>query len=236
LQAQGIGNVTAGLIGGLPLTSVIVRSSANVNAGAQTKMSTIFHGILLLSCVAFIPFVLNLIPKAALAAILIFTGYKLAKPALFKAFYKKGWDAFLPFIITIAAILATDLLKGVVIGIGVGLFFAFRSNFRLAVFVVNDDNKYLFRLRKDVSFLNKPIIKRNLEKVPENSLVIIDTTRADFIDKDVIETIEDFMIHAPLKGITVELKKSGSRDQGFKANGTRVYKEASPVPEPEKVH
>ncbi|PZR23246.1 MAG: hypothetical protein DI535_24485 [Citrobacter freundii] len=215
LKAQGVGNIVSGLLGGLPVTSVIVRSSANVNSGAKTKMSAILHGSLLLLCVAFIPAILNLIPKSALAAILIFTGYKLAKPSLFINFYKKGWDSFLPFVITIVAILATDLLKGVIIGIGVGLFFAFRSNFRSAVFVVNDDNKYLFRLRKDVSFLNKAIIKRKLEEVPENSYVFIDTTRADYIDRDVVETIEDFMIAAPLKNIDVELKKSKVKDQGF---------------------
>jgi MFS superfamily sulfate permease-like transporter len=215
LKAQGLGNLVSGLVGGLPVTSVIVRSSANVNAGARTKMSAIYHGMLLLLCVAFIPVVLNLIPKAALAAVLIFTGYKLAKPALFIAFYKKGWDQFLPFVITIAAILATDLLKGVIIGIGVGLFFVIRSNFRSSVFVVSDANKYLFRLRKDVSFLNKPIIKNRLEKVPSGSYVLIDASRADFIDKDIIETIEDFLIHAPLKDITVELKVSSTRDQGF---------------------
>lgn len=215
LKAQGLGNMVSGMIGGLPVTSVIVRSSANVNSGAKTKMSTIYHGTLLLLCVAFIPAILNLIPKAALAAILIFTGYKLAKPALFIAFYKKGWDQFLPFVFTIVAILATDLLKGVIIGIGVGLFFAFRSNFKAAVFVVNDDNKYLFRLRKDVSFLNKALIKQNLEKVPDNSYVLIDTTRADYIDRDVIETIEDFTISAPLKNIEVELKVSRMKDQGF---------------------
>lgn len=215
LKAQGIGNIVSGLLGGIPVTSVIVRSSANVNSGAKTKMSTVYHGILLLSSVALIPVVLNFIPKAALAAILIYTGYKLAKPALFKAFYKKGWDQFLPFVITIAAILATDLLKGVIFGIFVGLFFVMRSNFRKAVFVVHDEGKYLFRLRKDVSFLNKAIIKNKLESVPENGEVIIDTMRADFIDKDVVEVIEDFMIHAPLKNIRVELKTSGFVDHGF---------------------
>lgn len=215
LKAQGLGNIVSGLVGGLPITSVIVRSSANVNSGAKTKVSTILHGTLLLLCVAFIPAILNLIPKSALAAILIFTGYKLAKPSLFINFYKKGWDSFLPFVITIVAILMTDLLKGVIIGIGVGLFFAFRSNFRSAVFVVNDDNKYLFRLRKDVSFLNKAIIKRKLEEVPANSYVFIDTTRADFIDRDVVETIEDFMIAAPLKNIEVELRRSKTKEQGF---------------------
>jgi MFS superfamily sulfate permease-like transporter len=215
LKAQGIGNLISGLIGGLPVTSVIVRSSANVNAGAKSKSSTIMHGALLLISVALIPVVLNLIPKAALAAILIFTGYKLAKPALFIAHFKKGWDQFLPFVITIIAILLTDLLIGVVIGIGVGIFFVMRSNFRTAVFIVHDDNKYLFRLRKDVSFLNKPIIKNKLEDVPENSQVLIDATRADFIDKDIIEVIEDFMIHAPLKNIQVEIKTNMFNGQGF---------------------
>jgi len=215
LKAQGVGNMVSGLIGGLPVTSVIVRSSANVNAGAQTKLSTIMHGLLLLLCVALLPNLLNLIPNAALAAVLIFTGYKLAKPSLFMAFYKKGWDQFIPFVVTVAAILLTDLLIGVLIGIAIGLVFVLRSNFKSAVFVVHDSNKYLFRLRKDVSFLNKPIIKNKLEDVPEDSSVLIDASRADFIDKDIVEVIEDFMIHAPLKNIKVELKTSGFRNHGF---------------------
>lgn len=215
LKAQGVGNVVSGLIGGLPVTSVIVRSSANVNAGAKSKLSTMLHGTLLLLSVAFIPAILNLIPKAALAAILIFTGYKLAKPSLFKVFYKKGWDQFVPFVITIVAILLTDLLKGVMIGVGLGLFYILRSNFRTAVFVVNDENRYLFRMRKDVSFLNKPIIKGKLESVPENGYVLIDASRADFIDKDIVEVIEDFTLHAHLKNIKVEIKRSTYKDQGF---------------------
>lgn len=208
LKAQGLGNIVSGMLGGLPLTSVVVRSSANVNAGAKSKLSTILHGVFLLACVVFIPFILNKIPLAALAAVLIFTGYKLAKVSLFKDFYQKGWDQFVPFVITILAILATDLLKGILIGIAVGLFFMIRSNFRSAVLVVNDDNKYLFRLRKDVSFLNKPIVKKKLEDVPKNASVLIDATRADFIDKDVIEEINNFMVHAHLKNIKVEIKKS----------------------------
>lgn len=215
LKAQGVGNMLSGLIGGLPITSVIVRSSANVNAGAKSKMSAIYHGILLLICVAFIPALLNLIPKSALAAVLIYTGYKLAKPALFKAYYKKGLDQFLPFVITIGAILLTDLLIGVLIGIGVGLFFIVRSNFKTSVFIVHDHNRYLIRLRKDVSFLNKPVIKNKLEEIPENASVLIDTSRADFIDKDIIEVIEDFSIHAPLKNIRVQIKENNSRKQGF---------------------
>jgi MFS superfamily sulfate permease-like transporter len=208
LKAQGIGNIVSGLIGGLPITSVVVRSSSNVNAGAKTKFSTILHGTFLLLCVLFIPYILNKIPLAALAAILIFTGYKLAKVSLFKDFYQKGWDQFVPFVVTIAAILTTDLLKGIIIGIGVGLFYMIRSNFRSSVLVVNDENKFLFRLRKDVSFLNKPIIKRKLEEVPQNAFVLIDATRADFIDKDVIEEVNNFMAHAHLKNIRVEIKAS----------------------------
>jgi MFS superfamily sulfate permease-like transporter len=215
LKAQGIGNILSGFLGGLPLTSVIVRSSANVNAGAKTKMSAVYHGILLLVCVAFIPAYLNQIPKAALAAILIYTGYKLAKPSLFKMHFKKGWDQFLPFVTTIAAILVTDLLVGIMIGIAVGIFFVVRSNFRTSVFIVHDHNRYLFRLRKDVSFLNKLNLKNKLEEVPAGSSVLIDATRADFIDKDVVEVIEDFMIHAPLKNIRVELKRSHYKKQGF---------------------
>ena len=208
LKAQGLGNIFSGMLGGLPLTSVVVRSSANVTAGAKTKMSAILHGAFMLLCVAFIPFILNKIPLSALAAILIFTGYKLAKVSMFKEFYQRGWDQFMPFVITIIAILMTDLLKGIIMGIGVGLFFMIRSNFRSSVFIVNDDNKYLFRLRKDVSFLNKPIVKKKLEEVPANTFVLIDATRADFIDKDVIEEINNFMVHAHLKNIKVEIKKS----------------------------
>lgn len=215
LKAQGAGNLLSGLIGGLPVTSVIVRTSANANAGAKSKLSSIIHGFLLLLCVALIPTILNLIPLPALAAVLIYTGFKLAKPAIFKEFYTKGFDQFIPFVVTIVAILLTDLLVGILIGCVVGLFFVMRSNFRSAVFVVNDDKNYLFRLRKDVSYLNKPIIKRKLAKVPDGAFVLIDATRADFLDRDVVEVIEDFMISAPVRNITVELKKSSYKEQGF---------------------
>lgn len=208
LKAQGIGNIVSGLIGGLPLTSVIVRSSANVNSGARTKLSAILHGLLMLVCVAFIPGVLNLIPLSSLAAILIFTGYKLVKLPLVREFYQKGWDQFVPFCVTIIAILLTDLLVGILIGIVVGLSFMIRSNFRSSVMLVSDQGQYLMRLRKDVSFLNKPIVKSTLESIPENSYVIIDASRADFIDKDVIDTINEFLAHAYLRNIRVDVKKS----------------------------
>jgi MFS superfamily sulfate permease-like transporter len=215
LKAQGIGNMISGLIGGLPVTSVIVRTSANVNAGAKTKSSTIMHGLLLLLCVALIPALLNRIPYSSLAAILIYTGYKLTKVTLYTDYFRRGWDQFVPFVVTVLAILFTDLLIGILIGCCVGLFFVMRSNFKSAVFVVNDNKNYLFRLRKDVSFLNKPIIKNKLEQVPQDSYVLIDAARADFIDKDVIEVIEDFMKRAHLKSIKVDLKKSAHKEQGF---------------------
>ena len=208
LKAQGVGNIVSGSIGGLPLTSVIVRSSANVHAGAKSKLSTILHGIFLLISVLCIPHLLNKIPYAALAAILIYTGYKLAKISLFKEFFTKGWDQFIPFITTIAAILITDLLKGIIIGIAVGMYFVLKSNFKSAIFVINDNDNFLFRFRKDVSFLNKPIIKQKLEQVPNNAYVLIDTTKADFIDKDIIDTINEFTLHAPIKNIRVQIKRS----------------------------
>jgi MFS superfamily sulfate permease-like transporter len=208
LRAQGIGNMVSGLLGGLPITSVIVRSSANLNAGARSRFSTIFHGSLLLLSVLLIPQLLNAIPLSALAAILVMTGYKLAKPTIFKELHSKGWDQFIPFVVTIAAILLTDLLIGILIGIGVALFFVIRSNFHSAVMTVHDGNRLLMRFRKDVSFLNKPIVKEKLEAVPENSAVLIDLTRADYIDKDVVDVINEFMHHAHLKNIRVYLRKS----------------------------
>jgi MFS superfamily sulfate permease-like transporter len=208
LKAQGVGNIISGLLGGLPITSVIVRSSANVNAGGISKTSTIMHGILLFASVILIPDLLNKIPLAALAAILIFTGYKLAKIPMIKEFYQKGWDQFIPFIVTVIAILLSDLLIGIFIGAAVALFFMLRSNFRSSVLVVRDKTNYLLRLRKDVSFLNKPIIKRKLEEIPPNSYIIIDSSRADFIDKDIVDVINEYKQHAGLKNISVEIKKN----------------------------
>lgn len=212
LIAQGSGNIVSGFLGGLPLTSVIVRSSANVNAGARTKMSAILHGLMIFTCVAFVPGLLNMIPKASLAAILVFTGYKLAKPSLFKEHFRNGWDQFMPFVITLLAIVMTDLLKGVLIGIIVGLFYVVRSNFRTAIFVVNDNNRYLIRMRKDVSFFVKPRLKQMLEEVPENSTLIIDLTRVEFIDKDILDTIDEYTQHAHLKNIRVDIKQTTYND------------------------
>ncbi len=222
LKAQGVGNIVSGLLGGLPLTSVIVRSSANVNAGAKTKWSAIFHGLLLLGSVALIPQILNLIPKASLAAILIYTGFKLAAPSIFLAHYKKGRDQFLPFVITVLAILFTDLLIGIVVGCISGLFFVLHSNFHSAIIATKDGNNNLIRLRKDVSYLNKPILKRHLLAIPNGGYVLIDAASADFIDLDVVEVIEDFIKEASLRNIRVELKRNIHKNQGFSADAPLV--------------
>lgn len=207
LKAQGVSNLLSGFFGGLPITSVIVRSSANLNAGAKSRMSSILHGIFILVFVVFLASVLNTIPIAALAALLIHTGYKLASISLFKKFYQKGWDQFLPMIITVIAILLTDLLYGVLIGIASGLFFVLKSNFHSAIFVIQDKNQFLFRLRKDVSFLNKPILRKKLEEVPPNSYVLIDLSNADFIDQDIRAVIDDFSKHAALSNIQLEIEE-----------------------------
>jgi MFS superfamily sulfate permease-like transporter len=222
LKAQGVGNIVSGLLGGLPLTSVIVRGSANVEAGAKSKFSAIMHGFLILLSVLFIPGLLNKIPLSALAAILIMTGYKLVKPSIFKEIYQKGWDQFIPFMVTLVAILFTDLLVGIIIGTIVALFSLIKSNFKSAVMVVHDDNKYLVRFRKDISFLNKPIVKEKLESVPADAYVLIDMTRADFIDKDIIDVVNEFLKHAHLKNIIVEIKKSR-----FKADHQLVHDQST---------
>lgn len=218
LRAQGIGNFASGLIGGLPITSVIVRSSANVSAGARTKISSISHGILLLLTAFFIPGLLNKIPLSALAAILLTVGYKLAKPSLFADMFKRGWDQFIPFIVTVIAILVSDLLIGIAIGMTLGLIFILKTNFHQALFSVNEDGNYLIRLTKDVSFLNKAVLRRTFREIPDNSYVIIDGSRSTFIDSDIMETIEDFQKGSANRNIVVELKHSVSASNSiFKA-------------------
>jgi MFS superfamily sulfate permease-like transporter len=215
LVAQGTGNIVSGLLGGIPVTAVIVRSSANITAGAKTKLSAILHGILLLVCVVFIPNILNLIPYSALAAILIFVGFKLAKPAVFKEIFKRGWPQFVPFVITIFAILFTDLLIGIFVGIMVALFYLIRSNYRQAVLVVNDGNNYLMRFRSEVSFLNKSFVRNWLETIPPRSHVLIDSSNSHYIDNDIIQDVYDFLEHAHLKEISVQFKKSKNGKDHF---------------------
>lgn len=210
LIAQGAGNMVSGLIGGLPVTQVIVRSSANINAGAKTKLSAIFHGLLLFGCALLIPTLLNKIPLACLAAVLLVTGYKLAKVSLFKSMYKIGWDQFLPFIITVLAILFTDLLKGIAIGMVVAIFFILRRNFRTSYFFhkenVHEGEVIRIKFSEEVTFLNKASIQLMLDELPENSKVVLDGTGSVNIDYDVLEIIQNFREHAAVsKNVQLEL-------------------------------
>ena len=210
LFAQGIGNATSGLLGGIPMTSVIVRSSANVNSGGRTRQSAILHGIWLLLAVITIPKIINLIPLSCLAAILLHTGYKLAKPASFKQMWHKGLDQFVPFIVTIVAVVFTDLLTGVGIGLLVAMFYILRNNlsnaFEYDVEENEDGAKITFTLAEEVTFLNKAAIQKALYGLPRRiNEIIIDGSQSRFIDKDVIEVIKDFEQHAVSKGKTIEL-------------------------------
>lgn len=207
LKAQGVGNFISGMLGGLPITAVIVRSSANIDAGAHTKVAAVLHGALLLLSAMFLASVLNLIPLGCLAAVLLLTGYKLAKPKLFISQYEKGFNQFAPFAVTIGAILATDLLKGMAIGMAVGLFFVLRANYHSAFSLTRDGKNYLLRLQKDVSFLNKAQLRSYLEDIEAHSYLVIDGARAGFIDYDIMETLQDFIKAASDDNIRVELKE-----------------------------
>jgi MFS superfamily sulfate permease-like transporter len=211
LKAQGIGNIVTGLIGGLPITQVIVRSSANVNANAKSKLSAIMHAVLLALTVIFVPHVLNMIPLASLAAVLILVGYKLAKLSLFKKMFNLGWDQFLPFTTTIVAILFTDLLKGIAIGLAVSIFFIlrknFHNNFKEEKVVENENQTLTLTLSEEVTFLNKAAILNALQKLPSNSNLVIDGTNSKLIDYDVLELFNEFStVTAKEKNITCELR------------------------------
>ncbi len=210
LKAQGLGNVVSGLIGGLPITQVIVRSSANINFGGKTKMSAILHGVFLLISAITIAGLMNMIPLASLAAILLMVGYKLAKPELFKQMYKQGWEQFIPFVATVVAILLTDLLKGITIGLLFGIFYTLRHSYRnshhLKEVVTGEEGNQVHHLvlAQEVSFFNKASVLNALDVIPENSKVIIDCTHSKSIAYDVVEIIQNYKINAKTKNITVE--------------------------------
>jgi MFS superfamily sulfate permease-like transporter len=206
LKAQGLANTISGLLGGLPITSVVVRSSANIQAGARTKASAITHGVTLLLAVAFIPTLLMHIPLSALAGILIFVGFKLTTPALYKTMYHKGKDQFFPFLVTVIAVVFSNLLLGVFIGILVAIFFILKTNFHESVLVVNEGNNYLVKLTKDVSFLNKATLRNTFNNMPSDTTVTIDGSKSLFIDTDIKETIADFIESSKKKNIQVDLK------------------------------
>ena len=210
LKAQGLGNIVSGLIGGLPVTQVIVRSSANIAFGGKTKLSAILHGLFLLISTITVAGLLNMIPLASLAAILIMVGYKLTKPSLFKQMYKLGWQQFAPFFATVAGILATDLLIGISIGLFLAIFntlyHSYNNSHYMKSVITSENGKEVHHivLAEEVSFFNKASILNALNNIPKNSKVIIDCTNSKSIAYDVIEIIENYQSNAKTKNITVE--------------------------------
>ncbi|MEZ4772437.1 MAG: SulP family inorganic anion transporter [Bacteroidia bacterium] len=208
LQAQGIGNIISGLIGGLPITQVIVRSSANIQSGGKTKAAAFFHGILLLISAMAIPLWLNMIPLASLAAILLMVGYKLAKPAIFKEMYQLGLGQFVPFIVTILGIVFTDLLIGIALGMVIAVFYILFNNYKTPFFFSpqkEDETHFRLELAQEVTFINKAAILNTLHTIPPKTHVVIDASRSINIDRDVIEIIEDFRENAKHKGIELTI-------------------------------
>lgn len=209
LKAQGIGNIVSGLIGGLPVTQVIVRSSANIQSGGRSKMSAIIHGFLLLFAAMLIPNLLNMIPLATLAAILILVGYKLAKPVLFKEMYQRGWSQFIPFMVTILGIVFIDLLIGIGLGLAVAIFFILKNNFQNPYFFTQEtrdsDDAIVIKLSEDVTFLNRASIMQTLDEVPAGTKLVIDATRSVNIDFDVKEIILEFREKAKLNNIELTI-------------------------------
>lgn len=210
LLAQGTGNILSGLIGGLPITQVIVRSSANVQSGGRTKLSAIIHGFLLLISVILMPSILNKIPLSVLAAILLIVGYKLAKPSLFISMFKMGWKQFLPFAVTVIGIVFTDLLVGIGLGLGVGVVVILIKSYQNSHFLhiedkSNGEHKIKMTLAEEVTFFNKGAILKELDSLPNDAYLEIDVRKTRYLDNDIIEILEDFSEKAENKGINVKL-------------------------------
>ena len=210
LKAQGVGNFISGMLGGLPMTAVIVRSSANINSGAKSKLSAFTHGILLLVSVLFLSPFLNQIPLSALAAVLLVVGFKLTKPSLYINQFKLGWEQFIPFIVTVVAILFTDLLIGISIGLAVGVFFILKANYKTPYFFHRENHRQgeviRLQLSENVSFLNKASILLTLHHLPDNTEVIVDGSKSTFIDYDVLDAIQNFKINAKERNIRLHLE------------------------------
>lgn len=210
LIAQGSGNIISGLIGGLPITQVIVRSSANIQSGGKTKTSAIVHGFLLLISVLIIPTLLNKIPLSVLAAVLFIVGYKLAKPQLFVTIYKQGWKQFVPFIVTILGIVFTDLLIGIGLGLAVGIIVILIKSFQNSHFLHIEDNtngskKMKITMAEEVTFINKGAILKELEQIAPDTSLEIDVRKTRFLDYDIIEILEDFSLKAKNRNIEITL-------------------------------
>lgn len=210
LIAQGIGNMACGVLGAIPMTAVVVRGSANVDAGGRTKMSAFTHGLFLLLAVMLVPFLLNKIPYASLAAILLITGYNLAKPKLFRNMWSLGWEQFIPFMITILVILSTDLLMGVSIGLLISVYFIIQNNFKSEFKVTHTHSAGLdtqfIHLNSNVSFLNKMKLRKTLDQIPEYSVLVIDGTECNFIDYDILEIISEYQNKARERHIELHLR------------------------------
>jgi len=210
LLAQGTGNIISGLIGGLPITQVIVRSSANIQSGGVSKMSAIIHGFFLLISVILIPKLLNMIPLSVLAAILLIVGYKLAKPALFKTMYHLGWKQFVPFVITVLGIIFIDLLWGIGLGLGVGIVVILIKSFQNSHFLHKegedvDDGKVKMTLAEEVTFFNKGAILKELDSLPHDSVLELDVRKTRYLDNDIIEILDDFAFKAKERNIDIKL-------------------------------
>ncbi|MEM9835587.1 MAG: SulP family inorganic anion transporter [Bacteroidota bacterium] len=210
LLAQGTGNVISGLIGGLPITQVIVRSSANIQSGGRTKASAIIHGFFLLTSVILIPNLLNMIPLSVLAAILLIVGFKLAKPANFKAMYDLGWMQFVPFMVTVIGIVLTDLLVGIGLGLLVGIVVILYKSYQNSHFLHLEDksngvHRIKMTLAEEVTFFNKGAILKELDSLPENTFLELDVTKTRFLDHDIIEILDDFVTKAKSKNINIKL-------------------------------
>lgn len=210
LLAQGTGNIISGMIGGLPITQVIVRSSANIQSGGRTKMSAIIHGFLLLISVVLIPTLLNMIPLSVLAAILLIVGWKLAKPELFKKMYESGWKQFVPFVITVLGIVFIDLLYGLGIGLIVGIIITLRNSYKNSHFLHIegkgiDDGKIKMTLAEEVTFFNKGAILKELDGLPLDSYLELDVRKTRFLDNDIIEILDDFAFKAKERNIDIKL-------------------------------
>ena len=210
LLAQGTGNILSGLIGGLPITQVIVRSSANIQSGGKSKASAIIHGLLLLISVILIPGILNMIPLSVLAAILLIVGFKLAKPGLFASMYKLGWKQFLPFVVTVLGIVFTDLLMGIGLGLMVGIVVILLKSYQNSHFLhIQDQSNGKVRLKmtlaEEVTFFNKGAILKELDALPENSYLELDVRKTRYLDFDIIEILENFSEKARNRNIDIKL-------------------------------
>lgn len=210
LIAQGIGNMTCGLLGAIPMTAVVVRGAANVDAGGRTKLSAFTHGLFLLLAVLLVPFLLNKIPYASLAAILLITGYNLAKPKLFRNMWSLGWKQFIPFLVTIIVILSTDLLIGVSIGLLISIYFIIQNNFKAEYKITKsthlDTETHYIKLNSNVTFLNKVKLRKALDEIPEYSVLTIDGSECNFIDYDILEIVSEFHNKAHNRHIELHLK------------------------------